>query len=76
MGFGEENEGAECVCSPMEGAIVSSCKTPGAHWNWITNQSIHMEAPMALEAYFAKDGLVGHQWEEKPLGLRVLYIPV
>ena len=26
---------------------------------------------MALAAYAAEDGLVGHQWEELPLGLRV-----
>ena len=25
----------------------------------------------ALAAYVAEDGLVGHQWEERPLGLRV-----
>ena len=29
---------------------------------------------MAL-AYVAEDGLVGHQWEERPLGLRVFDAP-
>jgi hypothetical protein len=26
---------------------------------------------MELATYVAEDGLVGHQWEERPLGLRV-----
>ena len=26
---------------------------------------------MALAPYVTEDGLVGHQWEEQPLGLRV-----
>ena len=37
---------------------------------------MHMEGPMALAAYVAEDGLVGHQWEGRPLGLRVLDAPV
>ena len=31
---------------------------------------------MSLVAYVAEDGLVGHQWEERPLGLQTLYAPV
>jgi hypothetical protein len=31
---------------------------------------------MALAAYVAEDGLVGYQWEERPLGLRVFDVPV
>jgi hypothetical protein len=31
---------------------------------------------MSLVAYVAEDGLVGHQWEERPLVLRRLYAPV
>jgi hypothetical protein len=27
---------------------------------------------MALAAYIAEDGLVGHQWEERPLVMKVL----
>ena len=38
---------------------------------WITNQRVHMEGPMAPAAYVAEDDLVGHQWEERSLGLRV-----
>jgi hypothetical protein len=28
---------------------------------------------MVLATYVAEDGLVGHQWEERPLGMRVFY---
>jgi hypothetical protein len=38
--------------------------------------SIHMEPPMALATYVVEDGLVGHQWEVRPLGLRVFDAPV
>jgi hypothetical protein len=31
---------------------------------------------MSLAAYVAEDGLVGHYWEERPLGLANLYAPV
>ena len=72
-GVGEGTEGAEGVCSPMEGATVSTGQTPppGAPRDWTTNQRVHMEGPMALATYVAEDGLVGHQWEEQPLGLRI-----
>ena len=30
---------------------------------------------MALATYVAEEGLVGHQWEERPLGLRVFHAP-
>jgi hypothetical protein len=30
---------------------------------------------MAPAAYVAEDGLVGYQWEERPLGLRVFDAP-
>jgi hypothetical protein len=35
-----------------------------------------MERLMALAAYVAEDDLVGHQWEERPLGLRLFDAPV
>jgi len=35
-----------------------------------------MNRPMALAAYVAKNGLVVHQWEEKPLVLPGLDLPV
>ena len=31
---------------------------------------------MSLAAYVAEDGLVGHRWEERPLGLANLYASV
>jgi hypothetical protein len=31
---------------------------------------------MSLAAYITEDGLVGHQWEERPLFLGRLYVPV
>ena len=31
---------------------------------------------MALAAYVVEDGLVGHQWEERPLVLWRFYAPV
>jgi hypothetical protein len=34
-----------------------------------THQRIHIEGLIAPAAYVAKDGLVGHQWEERPLVL-------
>jgi hypothetical protein len=43
----------------------------GAPRDWTTNQRVHMEGPMAPATYVAEDGLVGHQWEERPLGLMV-----
>jgi hypothetical protein len=35
-----------------------------------------MVGPMALAAYVAENGLVGHLWEKRPLVLRVFYAPV
>jgi hypothetical protein len=51
-------------------------RPPRASEDWITNQIIHIEGPMAPAAYVAEDRLVGHQWEERPLGLRMLDAPV
>jgi hypothetical protein len=31
---------------------------------------------MVLATYVAEDGLVGHQWEERSLGLRVFNAPM
>jgi hypothetical protein len=35
-----------------------------------------MEAPMVLVSYVAEDGLVGHQWEERPFDLKVFNDPM
>ena len=75
-GVEEVTAGTVGVCSPMEGATVSTGKTPRAPENWTTNQRVHMALPMVLATYVAKDGLVGHKWEERPSGLRVFNAPV
>ena len=49
---------------------------PRAPGVWTTNQRVHMEGPMALDTYVTENGLVRHQWEKKPLGLRVFDAPV
>jgi hypothetical protein len=43
----------------------------GAPTDWTVNQRVHMEGAMALATYVAKVGLVGHQCEERPFGLKV-----
>jgi hypothetical protein len=49
---------------------------PRAPRDKTTNQRVHVEGPMAPAAYVAENGLVGHQWEERPLVLRRLNAPV
>ena len=68
-GVKEGTERAGGFCSPMEAATVSIGQTPRAPGDWTTNQRIHIEGPMALAAYEAENGLVRHQWEERPLVL-------
>ena len=50
--------------------------SPELAGDWTTNQRVHMEGPMAQAAYVAEDGLVGHQWEEQSLRLRVFHAAV
>jgi hypothetical protein len=77
-GVGEGTEGPEGVCSPMEGAAVSTGQIPQSSWglNHQLRNGIHMERPVVLATYVAEDALVGHQWEERPLGLKVFDAPV
>ena len=49
---------------------------PGASGDWTTNQQICMEGLMALATYVSEDGLVGHQWVERALDLKVFDVPV
>jgi hypothetical protein len=37
-----------------------------APWDSTITQTVHMEGLMAPAPYVAEDGLVGHQWEERP----------
>ena len=55
---------------------MSTDQTARAPGDSITNQRIHMQEPMALATYMADDGLVKHQWEERPLVLRVFDVTV
>jgi hypothetical protein len=64
------------VAAPCGEQQCQLARPPGAPREWTTNLRVHMEEPKALAAYMAEDGLVEHQWEEQPLGLRVLYAPV
>ena len=72
-GVEEGTEGVEGACSNN---IVNRLDPPRAPREWTTNQKIHMVGPMALAAYVAENGLVGHLWEKRPLVLRVFYAPV
>ena len=73
-GVGEGTEGAEWICSPMEGATVSTGQTPGAPrtgpplrvYTWRTTQSVHMEGPPRV--YTWRDpGLRLHVWQRMAL---------
>jgi hypothetical protein len=58
-GVGEGTEGAEGVCSPMEGATVSTGQIPGPPGEWTTNQMMYIEGSMALVAYVNISGRNG-----------------
>jgi hypothetical protein len=53
-GARESTQGAKGVCNPIGGTIS-------------TNQ--YPLERMSLAAYVSEDGLVGHHWKEKPIGL-------
>ena len=57
----ESIQGAKGVCNPIGGTTI-----------W-TNQ--YPSELMFLAAYVAEDGLVGHQWEARPLGLANFICP-
>ena len=61
---------------PWRGQLYQQARSPEDPEDWTTNQRLPMEGPMALATYMAEDGLVGHQWEEWPLGLRGFNAPV
>jgi hypothetical protein len=56
--------------APLGEQQCQLARPSGAPGDWTTNQRIHVEGPVSLAKYVAEDGLVGHQWEEWPLGLR------
>ena len=65
-GARESTQGAEGVCNPIGGTTIWTIQHP------------HPPLPRAvsLVAYVGKDGLVSHQWEERPLVLRRSYAPL
>ena len=62
--------------APYREQQCQQARPSGAPGDWTTNQRTYMEWPMVLATYVAEDSLVGHQWEERPLGLRVFNAPV
>jgi hypothetical protein len=62
--------------APCGETTVLTGQTPRAPRDWTNNQRLHMEGPMVLATYVAEDGLVGYQWKERPLGLRVFDAPM
>jgi hypothetical protein len=62
--------------APWREQQCQQVRPAGAPRHWTINQRIHLEQQMVLAAYVAEDGFVGHHWEERPLGLRVLDAPV
>jgi hypothetical protein len=63
--------GAEGVCNPIGRTTIWTNLYPQSSQELKVqpNQRVQLEGPMAIAAYVAEDGLVGHQLEEKPLVL-------
>jgi hypothetical protein len=61
-GARESTQGAKGVCNPIRGSTISANQYP--------------QKLVSLAAYVAEDGLVGYQWEERPLVLLRSYSPV
>jgi hypothetical protein len=57
----ESTQGAEGVCNPIGGTTI------------LTNQ--YPPELVSLVAYLAEDDLVGHHWEERPLGIANFICP-
>ena len=62
--------------APKEEQQYELTSSPRAPRDKTTNQRVHMVGLMAPAAYVAEDGLVSHQWKERPLVLWRLYAPV
>jgi hypothetical protein len=59
-GARESTQGAKGVCNPIGGTTIWTTQYPRA---------------VSLAAYVAEDGLVGHHWEERSLGLANFICP-
>jgi hypothetical protein len=64
-GTRESTQGAKGVCNPIGGTT-----------RWTNQYPLSPPELVFLVAYIAEDGLVGHQWDERPLVLGRLYAPV
>jgi hypothetical protein len=56
----ESNQGAKGICYPIGGTTLILTSTPEL---------------LTLAAYVSKDGLVGHHWKERPIGLANFICP-
>ena len=62
-GVRERTKDAEGICNPI-GRTISTNQTH--HHHHPQSSQGHMEESVAPTTYVAEDGLVGHQWEERP----------
>ena len=64
-GARENTQGTKGVCNPIGGTTI------------LTNQFPPPPAPelVSLATYVSEDGLVGHQWKERPIGLANFICP-
>jgi hypothetical protein len=62
---------------PMEELEKLPKELKGSATLWVEQQYELTSTPelVSLAAYVAEDGLVGHQWEERPLGLANFICP-
>ena len=68
-GVRERNEGAEGDCNPIGRTMISTYQTPQSSQELNHQPKSTHGRTMAPAAYVAEDGLVWHQWEERPLVL-------
>ena len=68
-GARERTQVVEGFSSPIGGGTIWTNQYPQSSLGLNHHQRVHMVGLMAPAAYVAEDGLVGHQWEERPLVL-------
>ena len=70
-GVKERTEGAEGVCNPIGRTTISTKQTSPPQRSQELNHQLKSThgGNMAPATFVAEDGLVGHQWEERPLVL-------
>jgi hypothetical protein len=71
-GVVERTEGAEGVCNPIGRTTISANQTPSSHPPQSSQGLNHQPKSTNVgthdsSRYVAEDGLVEHQWEERPL---------